>query len=452
VSSTEDYGFGYYDGTALDFDQIAYDAPYYLICVAAGNDRNDSAPVSGTTHLHWNGVGWASSTDTHPSDQQSGGYDTISYGGNAKNILTVGAVNDIFNGYVNPSSVVQTPFSSWGPSDDGRIKPDIVANGNGLSSCDNIGDSEYITQSGTSMATPNAAGSINLIAQDYETTKGASPLSATLKALVINAADEAGANDGPDYSNGWGLLNTRRAADIVRAAPGADLGVLEAGLDEGEVDEYFFEVGSPQDVRVTIVWTDPAGAAGPITVDEPTPKLKNDLDLRVEHVATTTVTLPWRLALGSPASAATQGDNVLDNVEQVDIDAALAGTYRVTVGHKGSLVPSDQQDYSLVWRGMHESATGIGDGDAPSFTLSAPYPSPLAGTATIDFSLGQPGRVSIAVYDVAGRRVATLLDAASQAAGPGSVTFDAGGIPSGVYFVRMQTATQTVSRKVTIVK
>jgi len=302
------------------------------------------------------------------------------------------------------------------------------------------------------MATPNAAGSVNLIAQDYEVVKGTSPWSSTLKALVINAADEAGPADGPDYMNGWGLLNTHRMADIVHGAVGADLGVIEAGLNTGQTDTYFFQVSAPQDVRVTIVWTDPAGPAVPIVVDGSTSVLVNDLDLRVTFVPTATTTLPWTLSLGAPSNPAAHGDNTVDNVEQVDIDTAPAGLYRVTVGHKGSLEPANAQNYSLVYRGMHEAQSTPVAGHTPVFALSAPYPSPVAGTATVDFTMGQAGRVSIAVYDVAGRRVATLLDSSSYAAGPGSVQFSAHDIPSGVYFVKMQTASETLTRKITVVK
>ena len=84
--------------------------------------------------------------------------------------------------------------------------------------------------------------------------------------------------------------------------------------------------------------------------------------------------------------------------------------------------------------------------------LAAPYPSPVSGTATIAFTMGSAGRVSIAVYDVAGRRVASLLDASQQAAGPGSVSFNARNLPSGVYFVKMQTASQTLTKNITVVK
>ena len=453
VSNTQDYGFGFYDGSAAEYDQVAYNAPYYLICVAAGNERDDFGPGA-TTHFHldFDNQTWISATDAHPSDAQKGGFDTVSWFSNAKNILCVGACNDVPSGYVNPSSVVLTAFTSWGPTDDGRIKPDIVANGMSLFSCTNTADNAYVSASGTSMATPNASGSINLIAQDYETQKGTSPWSSTLKALVINAADEAGAADGPDYANGWGLMNVHRMADIVRAAPNGDLGVLEATLNNGETDTYWFEASSPQDIRVTIAWTDPAGNPIAPAVDNPTPMLVNDLDLRVQHVLTATTTLPWHLNVAAPANAATHADNTVDNVEQVDIDTAPSGVYKVTVTHKGSLDPAGAQNYSLVYRGMHESqATPVG-ASVPKFTMSAPYPSPVTGTATIDFSMGQAGRVSIAVYDVAGRRVASLLDSSTHAAGPGSVIFNAHNVPSGVYFVKMQTASQTVTKKITVVK
>jgi subtilisin family serine protease len=453
VSTTEDYGFGYYDGSASAYDQIAYDAPNYLICVAAGNERDDNGPGA-ATHYHYDATyNFVSATDLHPPDAQSGGFDTICYFSTAKNILCVGAAFDITAGWTQPGDVVLAGFTSWGPTDDGRIKPDVVANGTNLTSCNNTHNASYTGASGTSMAAPNAAGSINLIAQDYETVKGGSPWSSTLKALVINAADEAGAADGPDYANGWGLLNVHRMADIVHAAAGADLGVMEAQLTDGETDDYFFEVSSPQDVRVTMVWTDPAGTPGPTVVDNTSSKLVNDLDLRITHLATTTTTLPWHLSLASPSSAATRADNVVDNVEQIDIDVAPVGTYQVTVTHKGSLDPAGSQDYALVYRGMRVAQqTPVGPGATPAFTLSAPYPSPVTGTATIDFSTGQSGRVSVSVYDVTGRRVATLLDVGHRAAGPGTVTFDTRALPSGVYFVKMETALQTLSKKITIVR
>jgi hypothetical protein len=351
VSSNEDYGFGFYDTSARDWDNIAYSAPNYLICAAAGNDRDDAGPGPGGYHYHWNGSSWVWTNDTHGADGQSGGYDTIAWTSNAKNILTVGAVNDISAGYSVPGDVVQTAFSSWGPCDDGRIKPDIVANGWNLYSTTNTGNANYLTISGTSMATPNASGSINLLAGKFEFEYGRSPHSATLKALVINTADEAGANTGPDYANGWGLLNTKRAADVLAATGSDEMGLFEATLLNGEIDTYYFTVTSPQDVRLTVAWTDPAGTPPAGSLDPATPMLVNDLDVRITNLTSGTTTMPWTLNRAAPAAAAVQADNVVDNVEQIDIASAAAAIYRVTVIHKGAL-SGGSQAYSMVWRGM----------------------------------------------------------------------------------------------------
>ena len=365
VSTVEDYGFGFYDASARDWDVVAHNAPNYLICVAAGNDRDDNGPAPGSAHWHWDGNlgSWVNSNDIHGGDGQAGGYDCISWTANAKNALAVGAVNDIPLGYSVPGDVVQTTFSSWGPCDDGRIKPDIVANGFGLYGPTNTGNANYITIGGTSMATPNASGSINLLAGRFEAEFAKSPRSATLKALVINTADEAGASTGPDYANGWGLMNTKRAVDVLSAHGDAAMGLFEASLANGATDTYYFTVTAPQDVRLTIAWTDPAGTSPAASLDPATAMLVNDLDLRITNVGTALTTMPWRLDRLNPAAAAVRADNPVDNVEQIDIAFASAGTYRVTVGHKGAL-SGGSQDYSMVWRGMvatqpEETALGL---------------------------------------------------------------------------------------------
>ena len=127
ISTVEDYGFGFYSSDAQAWDQIAYNAPYYTIAKSAGNDRNDDGPGAGGGHYVWDG-GWVWSTDTRDPDGGTDGYDCVSYSGTAKNIITVGAVDDIPGGYSVPGDVVMCSFSGWGPVDDGRIKPDIVAN------------------------------------------------------------------------------------------------------------------------------------------------------------------------------------------------------------------------------------------------------------------------------------------------------------------------------------
>ena len=201
LSSSEDYRFGFYTSSARSWDLIANAAPKYLIVKSAGNDRG-SAPGSGvTSHEIWDpNSGWVTSTVSRPADGGTDGYDCISTYGNSKNILTVGAVNDITAGYTQPSDVVMSSFSGWGPTDDGRIKPDIVANGVSL----------YSTGKAS-----NATGSMALLQEMYNDSNGVFMNSATLKALVIHTANEAGTNPGPDFSFGWGLLNIKGAADLI---------------------------------------------------------------------------------------------------------------------------------------------------------------------------------------------------------------------------------------------
>ena len=414
VAVGEDYGFGFYDEGAQEFDQVARLAPEYLIVIGAGNDRNDGWFG---THYHWDpGLEeWVSANDVHGTDYQSGGYDTVNWFGTAKNALLVGAVDDIPGGYAGPGSVLMMPFSNWGPCDDGRIKPDIVANGFALVSTDTL-PGAYHTSTGTSMAAPSVAGSVNLIAHEYTSRFSQRPLSSTLKAVVINTADEAGSSDGPDYAFGWGLLNTYRAIDLVRALPSDDQGVTEATLDQGETDTYSFSVSAPQPVRITIAWTDLAGTPPPASVDPANKMLVNDVDVRITRHGGGT-TMPWTLNRLNPAAAPVQADNTVDNVEQIDIALAAAGEYDVTVTHKGTLA-GGPQDYSLVWRGAHASGpTAVGPASTPALRIGLPVPNPVRTRATIGYHLEQSEPVSIRVYDVNGRRVATLAENQVRAAG-----------------------------------
>lgn len=353
VSTTEDYLFGFYDENAYDWDQIAYYAPYYLITKSAGNDRGDD--WNGGHYVYSPGVGWIWSTASRDPDGGTSGYDCIGSQGAAKNILTVGAVDDIPGGYTQPSDVSQTntDFSSWGPVDDGRIKPDVVANGYGLYSTLDDNNSAYASYSGTSMASPNAAGSMILLQEHYENLNGAGIFmrSATLKALVIHTADEAGSNDGPDYEFGWGLMNTESAAAKITEDQTTDV-ITEHVLADGESFTRDITTTGTDPIRVTVVWTDPPGTIPSAAVDPSDVILVNDLDLNVEDVATRTVHYPWRLRRNNPSSAALRNNqNNRDNVQMVDIDSPSNGTtYTITVDHDGSLTGGSQA-FSMIISG-----------------------------------------------------------------------------------------------------
>ncbi len=359
ISVDEDYGFGFYDTGTKDIDQIAYDAPYYLIVKSAGNDRGDDR--FGALSNYW----WDSASDSWvkipagsepPKDGGVTGYDCIGTKGIAKNILTIGAVKDVAN-YTGPSDVVMTSFSSWGPADDGRIKPDIVANGDGLYSCSDKGDDQYTTMSGTSMSSPNTSGTLALLQNYYQKGHSSQPMrAATLKALVIHTADEAGNNDGPDYEFGWGLLNAEKAAQVIDKDITENNTIDELILNNGATYTREVSVDGSEPLVVTIVWTDLPGTPVADALDPAEVMLVNDLDLKITHNGTTYY--PWKLDRDNPSAAATNNSaNHIDNVEKVEIKNPTAGTYTIEVSHSGSLAKSlaktdaNDQAFSLIVSG-----------------------------------------------------------------------------------------------------
>lgn len=349
ISQTEDYKFGFYDADTRTWDQIASNAPNYLIVKAAGNDHGPTGPAAGESHYLVNN---GNRLSTRTRNNQSG-YDQITTTGTAKNILTVGAISAITNGYNQPGDVRIASFSSWGPTDDGRIKPDIVGVGVSVFSLDNSTDSAYTTLSGTSMATPNVSGSV-LLLQEYYAQLNADKLmrAATLKGLVLHTADEAGDAPGPDYRFGWGLLNMERAGQVIRNADRSNV-LEERTLSQGGTYTLPVIASGRGPLVVTICWTDPESVVtttSQTNLNNRTPKLINDLDVRI--IDGTQSREPWTLNPDQPAQAATPGDNIRDNVEQVLIANPVPGkTYTIRINHKNTL-RNNQQDYALLVSGV----------------------------------------------------------------------------------------------------
>lgn len=348
ISETLDWNFGFYNSKAQQWDQIAVNNPFYLIVKSAGNNRNQG-PNAGTSHQVRGANGqWTTSTLTRP---RSGPYDCLPTYSVAKNILTIGAVNDLPNGWQSAAGVGMSSFSSWGPTDDGRIKPDIVGNGVGLYSSYSGNNTEYSSISGTSMSGPNVAGSLILIQQRFQQVNNRFMRSSTLKALAIHTADEAGPNPGPDYMFGWGLLNTARAVQLIDNAD--DISLLEEHtLEPAGNFQLVASHPSAGPLRVSIAWTDPAGTPPSASLNPTTRMLVNDLDLRLIHLPTNTVYSPWILNPTVPTAAADRGDNNRDNVEQVFIANAPAGEYRIQITHKGTNLVGGSQQFGLVATGL----------------------------------------------------------------------------------------------------
>ncbi|MES2779918.1 MAG: S8 family serine peptidase [Bacteroidota bacterium] len=355
TSATEDYKFGFYTQEAASWDDIAFNNPYYLICKSAGNDRSENIQVGITTHQVRNTSGtWVSSTVLRNKDGNANGYDCVTTSGVAKNILTIGAVNKIGNsntnnGWTKASDVVMSTFSGWGPTDDGRIKPDVVACGVNVYSPTHTSITAYATLNGTSMAAPNAAGSIILAQQHYNNLKGKFMRSSSLKALIIHTADEAGANEGPDYSNGWGLINMAKAVKLITDSNYNS--IQERTLANGTTYTQGISSDGTTPLKVTICWTEQSGTPAAESLNPTNRMLLNDLDIRLTQNGGGTFS-PYVLNPASPAAAATKGDNTRDNVEQIYIATPTAGAFTLTVSHKGTLVNTSAQNYSIVISGM----------------------------------------------------------------------------------------------------
>lgn len=406
--SAEAAAFGKYDSYARELDQVLFQHADLLSVWSAGNDRNDAfRNVSGNgTYVAWfsgdpGGIGWSgegwylvSNTGAMSAPGGDGnagtGYDSLSVTQTAKNSLVVGAVNDVPSDPYTAAEVVATSFSSYGPTDDGRIKPDVVANGASLYSSLASSDTAYGYGSGTSMSSPNVAGTAVLLVEHFVNQFGTEPRSASVKGALIHTAADAG-NPGPDYVYGWGLVDgTAAAAFLTGAATGDAESYFEERTYAGSAGMLELVSDGTQPLKATIVWTDPSPTVLPGPgVDDAAPVLVNDLDLWITGPGGTYY--PWTLDPLEPSAAAvrTQANHV-DNVEQVLIDAPAAGVYTLHVGHTRS---SADQPYSLL-------ISGAAVATAPPLVSLSLAGSPLAeagGAATVTATLSAAARVPVTV-------------------------------------------------------
>ena len=353
VSQTEDYKFGFYDNNAQAWDKIANAAPFYLIVKSAGNNRGDNGPGDGKYYF----LGTSTRDSSNVARKASDGYDILSTTSNAKNILTVGAVVGTGgNTPAQPSDVNISSFSSWGPTDDGRIKPDLVAVGVNVFSTSNASSTAYAVLSGTSMSSPQTSGSLLLLQEAYsKQNNGQLMLASTLKGLALHTAFDAG-RTGPDYIYGWGLLDMEKAAKVILNTDKTN-SLTERNLVTGTTYTQKITASGKGALTATICWTDPEGSVFSVTADNVnnrTPKLVNDLDIRILDGANNY--LPFILNPDKPADVATRGDNIRDNTEQILIPDAVPGrVYTLTVSNKGTL-RNNAQDYALIISGIGGTA------------------------------------------------------------------------------------------------
>lgn len=415
---------GNYDTQARLWDLMANTSPYYLMVVSAGNDGNSNY-----------------------SGGLKSGYDKLTGEKNAKNNLVVGNAQDAS---VNSSSgdllfpVFINQGSSQGPSDDGRIKPDVVGNGTQLYSPVDASTSSYATFSGTSMAAPNVAGTLLLVQQHYNNIKGDYLFASTLKGLAIHTADDLGST-GPDATFGWGLVNSKKAVELINASTIDEARIEYNQLSNG--DNFSFEVKKKlnEDLKVTIVWNDPAGTARDGQLNNSTSALVNDLDLRVINKSNSNISLPWKLNLSDVAAAATKGDNQVDNVENIIIDSNDDGIYEIKITHKGTL--NNPQNVSIIVSGVQYT-----DLNSQSISLDEKiikvWPNPVRKSQALNIDMTElvDNVQTISLYDLQGRLVIRNLIKDNNKI----TTLDTQHLQTGMYVLEINTPSSKIQKKIII--
>jgi PKD repeat protein len=288
-------------------DQQIYNNPSLIQVFSAGNSNGSDCGYGAGTQ-------WGNITGGHKM---------------GKNVL---AAANLFNN----DQIVNS--SSRGPANDGRIKPDIAAHGQGQMSTDP--NNTYVPGGGTSAACPGIAGVFAQMHHAYrELNGGAQAPSALLKACMLNSANEMG-NDGPDFTFGWGKVNAFRAVKTLEDNRYFTGSVSQAGSATHSIT---VPAGVSR-VKVMLYWHDKEASTSAATA------LVNNLDLTVTDPSAVNH-LPWILdptanatTLGNPA---TKGVDNLNNVEQVAIDNPAAGTYTVNIA--APTVPFGPQTYYLVY-------------------------------------------------------------------------------------------------------
>ncbi|EDP70931.1 putative surface protein [Flavobacteriales bacterium ALC-1] len=375
-----DHYFGGYIDESRSWDELMFNAPNYLMVVAAGNDGNDNsangAPLNGNSS-----------------------YDKLTGHSTSKNNLVIANAQDAnIDANGNLVSVSISSSSSEGPTDDLRIKPDLAGNGSGVYSTYETSNTAYNSISGTSMASPNVTGTLLLLQQHANNVNGSFMRAATLKGLALHTADDAGSN-GPDAVFGWGLLNAKRAAEAI-TQNGNESKIDELTLTSGQTYQITVDSDGVNDLMASISWTDRPGTANTV-VNNPNAVLVNDLDIRVTKGGATSN--PWRLT-GITTNGT--GDNTVDPFERVDVSNA-SGTYTITVTHKGSLT-GGSQNYTLIVTGLTgtpvvcnaTTPTSLNVDGFGSSTATISWDAVTA--ATYDFRYRQPGTSSWTTSAVSG--------------------------------------------------
>ncbi len=342
---------GKYTIYAQQLDEFVWTHKDFVAVFSAGNDGTDKAPADGIVDP---GSLYTPATAKNciavgatESDRNTG--KVVTYGGGWRYDFTKAPIS---TDYISDNPGGMVAWSSRGPCEDGRIKPDVCAPGSNIISVRsqqvmNYGwlpyDSDYVYWGGTSMAAPLVCGAAALVREYCIKNRAVNPSAALVKAMLMNGAtdlfpgqygDASSATREirtrrPDRSQGWGRINLSNT--LEPAAPRVvDFVDETAGINTGDERQYQYTViDGSLPLAVTLAWTDYPGEL--LAAQE----LVNDLDLTV--IAPNGTTRYY--GNGTYCES-------INNVETVDIPTPASGTYTVKV--KGHNIPYGPQPYALV--------------------------------------------------------------------------------------------------------
>lgn len=282
----------------------------------------------------------------------------------SKNVLTVGSISFLEQ---------LSGFSSRGPVDDGRLKPEIVAGGAGRYST--IATNNYVTSSGTSFASPAAMGMATLLYERYKQLHNDSLPDATLiKSIMSNTADDL-LSTGPDFLTGYGKINGVRAVELLEQHHYESI-----DIDHAQMIVKTFEVaGGIASIDVMLMWCDPPAA--PFSNQA----LVNDLDMIIIDPSGDTIR-PWQLNY-SPTGVnqpAIRGTDHTNNHEQITVSIAEQGTYTVII--TGYDIPLGSQQawltYDLQKAGVRVQSPSGGEAFRPGTTQYISWDAFSTGNST----------------------------------------------------------------------